>query len=153
MEGGTVRQQGAPREVYEQPVDEFVAGFLGSPAMTFLRGEVRGGRFRAAGGELPAEGVAGGAAVLGVRPEDWRSGGSGQSGDIPFELEVRLVEDLGSDRFAFGRIGDAEAIVRLPEDGASPSAGERVAIAPDPRRLHWFIDGRRVGATLTRPSE
>ena len=80
MKGGLIQQLGAPQDIYKRPVNRFVAGFIGSPGMNFLEGEVRmqGGapRFVAEGIDIPlanykfdAAGAKAGAAVLGIRPE------------------------------------------------------------------------------------
>ena len=51
MNGGNVEQIGAPLELYDRPNNLFVAGFIGSPAMNFLKGKIEGGSFRAEGGD------------------------------------------------------------------------------------------------------
>src|SRR4029077_331654 len=57
MNGGNVEQIGEPLELYDRPVNLFVAGFIGSPAMNFLKGKVSGGAFQAEGGDaLPLPG-------------------------------------------------------------------------------------------------
>ncbi|MEE3101313.1 MAG: ABC transporter ATP-binding protein, partial [Pseudomonadota bacterium] len=89
MEGGRIRQQGAPMELYERPADLFVAGFLGAPAMNLVPGVVEPGPggplFRAAGLAVPAPaGAPEGPATLGLRPEALAPGAPG-----PGEIGVR----------------------------------------------------------------
>jgi multiple sugar transport system ATP-binding protein len=82
MNKGTVRQLGKPQEVYDEPADTFVAGFLGSPPMNFVqRGDVR----------------------VGFRPEHLLPKGSAPAdGRIPLTFHVDRVENLGSDRLLYG---------------------------------------------------
>ena len=71
MDHGVLQQIGTPREVYDRPANLFVAGFMGSPPMNFVRGRIESGRFEGHGVSLPLDGgAAGGDAVLGFRPED-----------------------------------------------------------------------------------
>src|SRR5579871_2546924 len=96
MNSGNVEQIGAPLDLYDRPDNVFVAGFIGSPAMNFLRGSVEGGSFRAEGGEaLPLPGARNGSegrpAVYGVRPEHFQLSPSG----LP--AVVHVVEPTGSE--------------------------------------------------------
>ena len=72
MDGGLVQQAAPPLELYRQPANRFVAGFIGSPSMNFVRGILNGGRFSFEGREVSLNGDAhgSGAAILGIRPED-----------------------------------------------------------------------------------
>ncbi len=72
MNGGVLQQLGTPREVYDHPANLFVAGFMGSPPMNFVQGEISGGRFQARDVDLPLSGGAPdlGRVTLGFRPED-----------------------------------------------------------------------------------
>ena len=71
MDGGAIQQIGTPDEIYANPVNTFVAGFIGSPPMNLIAGHISGGRFTAPGiavDDLPVHGAR--EVVLGVRPED-----------------------------------------------------------------------------------
>ncbi len=71
MAEGVVQQLAAPKDIYNDPANLFVAGFIGSPSMNFMRGELKDGTFE--GANVRVEGVGGGThgtAILGVRPED-----------------------------------------------------------------------------------
>ncbi len=73
MNAGIVQQIDSPREIYENPANLFVAGFMGSPAMNFIEGDVEDGRFVCAHGKVATDGIAPRAGVtLGFRPEDAR---------------------------------------------------------------------------------
>src|SRR5882672_459607 len=81
---GRIEQIGRPIELYQRPVNRFVAGFIGSPKMNFLDGDVAA-RF--------------GAATIGIRPEDLRIAGDGGLGDYDWRGSVAHVEHLGADSF------------------------------------------------------
>ncbi len=109
MRAGVLQQVGTPAELYEEPVNLFVAGFIGSPAMNFMPAEVGGGKVKLPIGETDApEGVGGGRegeVVAGLRPESFED--ASMVGDlrdergVVFEAEIDLVESLGSDLYAY----------------------------------------------------
>ncbi len=71
MNEGVLQQLGTPRNIYNEPANLFVAGFIGSPGMNLLPGELQNGRFEGPGVRVPGVGnTARGSVVLGVRPED-----------------------------------------------------------------------------------
>jgi ABC-type sugar transport system ATPase subunit len=145
LRDGRVHQIGSPREIYERPVDPFVAGFIGSPPMNFIEGKVRvkerERQLEWSGLPLAAPGfVPEGPAVLGIRAEDLLPG----SGRL--SLRVRLVEDLGGDRFVYGDAGGVEIVFRAPSEGPIPAAEETVHLDVRPGREHWFVNDRRVDA-------
>jgi multiple sugar transport system ATP-binding protein len=95
MRSGRIQQIGAPAEVYAQPANMFVAGFLGSPSMNFIEGRLAGPSFQAGALSLPLPAAPGGErpAVLGIRPEHMTL--------VPpqtamLQAEVTLVEPMGS---------------------------------------------------------
>jgi multiple sugar transport system ATP-binding protein len=90
MNKGVVQQIAAPQDLYRSPANTFVAGFIGSPAMNFLRGRVDGGGLRIGNQTLPVPGAGNGDVVVGVRPEDFvTANGDG------FEARIAFVENLG----------------------------------------------------------
>jgi multiple sugar transport system ATP-binding protein len=99
MERGVVRQVGTPQEVYDDPADTFVAGFLGSPPMNLVDGREE---------------------IVGFRPENLlpKTIFRNQEGLIPLRFHVTRVENLGADRLIYGTLGDpftdAKAIANLP---------------------------------------
>jgi ABC-type sugar transport system ATPase subunit len=149
LRDGRVHQVGSPRQIYERPTDPFVAGFIGSPPMNFIEGTVRAGpdgrRFLWGGHEISAPiPLAEGPTLLGVRPEDLVAGAG------PLAVRVRVVEDLGGDRFVYGEISGVEGVYRLAPGGEAPAAGEEVPLAIRPGGEHWFVDGRRLDVTEGR---
>ena len=109
MRAGALQQVGTPAELYEQPVNLFVAGFIGSPAMNFMPAEVSGGKVKLPIGEADVpEGVGSGRdgkAVAGLRPESFEDaemvGEVRDERGVVFEAEIDLVESLGSDLYAY----------------------------------------------------
>jgi len=146
MNSGIADQIGTPLEVYERPATEFVAGFIGSPAMNILTVAVSDGAAILPGnGRLPLPGLPrAGEFRLGLRPEDLRITEAAE-GAIPVEL--RSVERLGADAFGYGLIEgtDVPMTVRLPGNSAA-KRGDRLAVLPEDGRLHLFSTetGKRV---------
>src|SRR3954469_10534608 len=113
MRAGVLQQVDTPKVLYENPVNLFVAGFIGSPAMNFFPATVEGGRVRFALGEFELAHRAGGASgqvILGARPEHFEDASlvGGKPGFL-FEADVTLIESLGSDLFAHIAYGGEEA--------------------------------------------
>lgn len=93
MRDGVICQQGKPVEVYEHPVDTFVASFVGSPRMNLIKGVIERGVFTFAGGlRVPVESSHLGESTLGVRPEDVTLSVGGDEG---FVGVVEIIELLG----------------------------------------------------------
>ena len=146
MNGGNVEQIGAPLELYDNPANLFVAGFIGSPAMNFLQGHVAGGAFRSAEGtSLPlpdTRGVSDGAPIVyGIRPEHFQLAGDGGAGHGERDRADR-VGDPGDGTFR-----------RRPDHRGLPGAGvrrpgETIRITADPAMVHLFDakTGHRMGA-------
>ncbi|HEU4735451.1 MAG TPA: sn-glycerol-3-phosphate ABC transporter ATP-binding protein UgpC, partial [Solirubrobacterales bacterium] len=109
MRAGVLQQVGTPAELYEEPVNLFVAGFIGSPAMNFMPAEVGGGKVKLPLGEadLPVGVGSGrdGKVVAGLRPESFEDaemvGDLRDERGVVFEAEIDLVESLGSDLYAY----------------------------------------------------
>ena len=147
MAEGRIQQLGVPQEVYDHPANLFVAGFIGSPPMNLLDAAVQAGTVTAAGVRIARPGAADGAAVLGVRPEALFPAGA----DDPrpaIEIEVGLVEPLGSEVMVHGSLPGAETAAvptegegvitaRLPA-GAHPVTGGRLRLCFDPDAAHVF---------------
>jgi multiple sugar transport system ATP-binding protein len=133
MHDGIVEQIGAPLELYDNPANIFVAGFIGSPSMNFLKGKVAGGAFVADGGyTLPLPKIAtavrdGQAVTLGLRPEHIRLDANGVA------AEVVVVEPTGSETqvaLHIGNSGKPQEIISVFRERLSAKPGEVIAIAP-----------------------
>ena len=149
LKDGLLMQVGKPRELYDRPVNVFVAGFIGSPAMNlFTLPVVEGGvRFGDDVHPVPREvlGQASDSSVtLGVRPEDLEVSAHG----LPVEVDV--VEELGADAYVYGRTraGDGEHLITARVDGRTPPAkGEVLHVTPRRGHVHLFDlgSGARLG--------
>jgi multiple sugar transport system ATP-binding protein len=149
MNAGEVEQEGAPLDLYDRPANRFVAGFLGSPAMCFIRGRVeREGEavsvVTEGGVRLPAapSKVAEGTIVyLGIRPEDFRLSDDGLG--IPFRVDV--IEPTGAETHLYGTIDGAEARCVF-RDRIEVAPGEVLKLHVDPADTHLFDreTGRRL---------
>jgi len=136
MRAGVLQQVGTPADLYDNPKNLFVAGFIGSPAMNFMPAEITSGKLVLPIGEVDAGELAGGRGdgkvVAGLRPENFEDvavvGDLRQERGLVFEAEVDLVESLGSDLFAYFHV-ESEGIQsdqladlvedRLDETGAA----------------------------------
>ena len=144
MNGGRVEQTGSPLELYDHPANQFVAGFIGSPAMNFLPGTVEAGGFRADGGSLwplPAGMSAGRPAVYGVRPEHLQLANG--HGGVP--LLVQVMEPTGSETQVHGRLGEM-SIMGAFRERMTVRPGEPINVTADPALVHLF--DRETGARL-----
>jgi multiple sugar transport system ATP-binding protein len=134
MRAGILQQVDSPRELYNNPRNIFVAGFIGSPAMNFFTATVEGGKVRLPFGEvdLPQGVQAGGEVIAGIRPEDFED--ASLTGDLPghlvFEAPIELVESMGSEIYAYfpveAPVAQSQELAELAADsgmGDVPSAG------------------------------
>ena len=136
MNKGVAEQIATPLEVYQRPATEFVAGFIGSPAMNILTVQSDGQRVRLPGGHDLALALPQGALRLGLRPEDLTLDPVPGQG-IPVEL--RSVERLGADAFCYGHIAGTDVAMTLRLPGTTQATrGDVVTVAPDPAHLHLF---------------
>jgi multiple sugar transport system ATP-binding protein len=147
MRDGRVEQIGQPLDLYDHPANVFVAGFIGSPAMNFIKGRIdtKDGRqvFTSdAGSTLPVDGVKaqnGQPVIYGIRPEHIDIG----PGGLPARISV--LEPTGSETQIFAKMGEdtIDAIVR---DRISARPGDELTFRIDPRRVHIF--DRQTSARL-----
>jgi len=147
MHDGRVEQIGAPLELYDRPRNLFVAGFIGSPAMNFLKGVVRAnGALEFAGRgdvRLPLavapSGAEGRPAVYGVRPEHFAVADDG------IEVVVQVVEPTGSELQVVARLG-GEDIIAVFRERHQFKPGDRIRLKPDPQLVHLFDEttGNRI---------
>jgi multiple sugar transport system ATP-binding protein len=137
MKDGRVQQVGTPLELYDSPANLFVAGFLGSPAMNFIRGQVTDGTAEVPGWRLPTPRVPAGDVVLGVRPQDLslvRRNGH-DSAAMPGKVEVR--ELMGSEAYLHLATPAGPLVLRADAHQAARE-GENVSIFVDAAKLHVF---------------
>lgn len=147
LRDGLLQQFAPPRQLYRNPNNVFVAGFIGSPAMNLFTLPIVDSTVSLGDWpiKLPRK-VASTAreVVIGVRPEHFELGGLG------VEMEVDVVEELGADAYLYGRITGSGKVIDAPivarVDGTNPpQKGSRVRLHPEPGHLHFFgVDGHRI---------
>jgi multiple sugar transport system ATP-binding protein len=143
MHDGIVEQMGAPLELYDRPDNLFVAGFIGSPAMNFIKGRIEGEGFVDGGITLPLRSApaaaSGRPAIYGVRPEHF------QLADDGVPVQVAVVEPTGSETLVMVRAGSQDMICVF-RDRILPNPGETIRIKPNPNLVHLFDEqtGRRL---------
>ncbi|QKJ93751.1 ABC transporter ATP-binding protein [Agrobacterium pusense] len=146
MQGGIIQQIAAPDELFNNPANLFVAGFIGSPGMNFLNAELRDGALTVFGQKvnLPAASARQGSVIVGLRPEHLVLG----DGPVTFSVRPTLVESLGSEKYVYfdaegARVADGEEgrskglIARVSHSG-NLRADEALQLGFDPAQLYLF---------------
>lgn len=148
MDKGEIQQAAAPGELYENPVNKFVAGFIGSPAMNFIPAwvERKEGRIclefhqnrlfanRVWANRLVEGGYVGKRIYLGIRPEDFHETGPLEEKVL---LDVELKEALGAEVFLHGQINREEVCIRFKPD-VKVNPGDRIPVYVDMNRIKLF---------------
>ena len=148
LRSGRVEQVGAPLDLYDDPVNQFVAGFIGSPRMNFLKAEALGdGRLR-----LPGQGgatvtlgrglAAGQPVTVGIRPEHFVPAGQG---DCDLALSIDVAEHLGATSYLYSGTKAGEPVVVQSGAGRGAKPGDRVTVGIPAARAYLFdADGARL---------
>ena len=151
LAGGLLQQCDTPRQLYDNPVNQFVAGFIGSPAINLQTVPLTEGGVRLAGTVIPLPTAVRTAAsqaglrelVLGIRPEHLHlADGTGE-----LTGEVVLVEDLGSDALLHVRLtGQTDQVVARTEGRKPPAPGQEVTFRVQPDDVFAFhpVTGARL---------
>ncbi|MCE7030545.1 sn-glycerol-3-phosphate ABC transporter ATP-binding protein UgpC [Jiella sp. CBK1P-4] len=143
MRDGRVEQIGAPLDLYDNPQNVFVAGFIGSPSMNFVKGRIDGAngtrQFVSEGGlvlPLPAQAsvAVGQEVIYGIRPEHISIGEGGVA------MDVVVIEPTGSETQVFARSG-TDLIDAVVKDRIAARPGEKIGFHIDLSRVHLF-DGK-----------
>jgi len=136
LKDGVLQQVAPPRDIYENPANLYVAGFIGSPTMNFIPITIHNTTAKASGFEIElprAPGVETG--VLGIRPEALSE--HQYEGRVGLDLRVEVVEVLGADQYLYGKVG-ADTITARVDPKLKVDPGDRVRLGVDMRRLHVF---------------
>jgi multiple sugar transport system ATP-binding protein len=149
MRAGILQQVASPRELYDQPRNLFVAGFIGSPAMNFFSGQIESDAVNTPMGSIPLNdelrrrlhqhGSGARAVIVGVRPEDFedaRLAPANHPEGVEFEAPIELVESMGSEIYAYfsfqGGEVSSDELAELARDSGiaeTPSGGTGRAVA------------------------
>ncbi len=143
MKGGNIMQLGSPDEIYNRPRNLYVADFIGSPSMNFLEGHLQGGTFKVDDMAMPMTGydfitqTTDRPATIGIRPEHVITGELVANAPLQYQVNVDLVEPMGSDTLVYAKLG--QHIFRIRMDGqARVRSGDTLPIGIDPARASLF---------------
>ncbi len=153
LRGGLVEQVGSPLNLYDDPANLFVAGFIGSPKMNFFKGVVSAVNNGTVSVELPDLGGAsvetrlqatdiavGTAVTVGVRPEHFEDTGS-----AALNLTIDMLEHLGGETFAYARHGSGDLVIIETKHGRDLKTGDTIQAKFDPARALLFdVGGKRI---------
>ena len=169
MRDGHIQQIDAPLHLYNHPVNKFVAGFIGSPAMNFIQGDLlreEGAHFRAGGNafSIPLDDThiatladyRATEVVLGIRPEDLYVAGSPFAPEpvAVIDLTLEVLEPVGNEIFVYTRTGEHVMVARvLPQP--LPEPGQAIRLAMDLTKLHFFdvATGTTIGMAHSASKE
>jgi multiple sugar transport system ATP-binding protein len=151
LKDGLLQQVDTPRNLYDNPANAFVAGFIGSPAMNLLTAPVVGGKAKLGNLEIAVSASAGSSVTVGIRPEGFSPASSG------FDVVVEVVEELGSDAFVYGKPADSSVkFANVTDEGAQvivrwdpknpPRPGQTVTVSANQSSVHLFnaTSGERI---------
>jgi len=149
MKDGLIQQVGDPLELYDQPANKFVAGFIGSPAMNFATVTMvdGNGRITAKNAGLEIEvpgphadrlrGHVGRQLTMGIRPENLHVAGTADPEGLTFNSKVEVVEKLGSEILLDVRVGN-DTMVAAVDPTVRAKVQDSLRLAINPERLHFF---------------
>ncbi len=133
MHEGKIQQVGAPKEMYERPMNVFVAGFLGSPPISFYEGRIADGRFEGSsisfelsGSMHQANQVSGRNVIIGIRPENFQP-----DYDLKVEGEIVSVEPAGRETVFTVKLKDGQTLRSIQKGSPKAHSGDVV---------HWGIE-------------
>ena len=151
LKDGLLQQVDTPRNLYDNPANAFVAGFIGSPAMNLLIAPVSGSKAKLGGLDVDVPASAGSSVIVGIRPEGFTPSSKG------FDVQVEVVEELGADAFVYGKpVDSAVKFANASDEGAQvivrwdpknpPKSGQTVTVSAKADAIHLFnvADGKRL---------
>lgn len=147
MKDGYIQQVGAPKDIYDEPENIFVGGFIGSPAMNFLNGTLKDGNFYL--GEFPVRVPEGKLKllgdynnkelILGIRPEDIHDEPVflDASENSKFEATIDVAELMGAESYLYSKVSDQDFIARV-DSRTDVQSGNKLELAFDMNKCHFF---------------
>ena len=156
MKDGLIQQLGRPDEVYDYPINVFVAGFLGSPTMNFIRCQldekandsyIKTGDFEIKLTDKQLSKIKKAASskdlIMGIRPEDIRV----ESQGCTIDCDIEVIENMGSSSIIYFRVGGERIVATTERVSTDVSASEGCKIGFNPDKLHVF-DGKTEKAAF-----
>ncbi len=169
MRGGVIQQADSPEELYQRPINLFVAGFIGSPSMNFIPASLEGGALQTPLGEIPltqeqrskldSKGDGKHDVVVGLRPEDFEDaslvGSDKSEHGSTLTVDVDVMESLGSDKFIYfnleGGRADAKELEEIAKDTGADMGENQVTArldaasgAREGQKLEIWFDARKA---------
>jgi multiple sugar transport system ATP-binding protein len=150
MKEGIIQQTDAPLKLYNEPANLFVAGFLGSPGMNIVRGNLSRSAekvfFKESGGgiewefpgNLATELPEGGEILIGIRPEDFRPAADEAPGANRFPALVDLVETTGAETNLYLHTGAHNLVCRIQSPPGDRAASQCILFEIDLKKVHFF---------------
>jgi multiple sugar transport system ATP-binding protein len=148
MKDGVIQQVDSPINLYDRPVNKFVGGFIGSPAMNFMVGHVDGGHLKSENFDIvptdelaqKLQGHTGQKVYVGIRPENFGLKGytSIEEKDNVVRARVEVVEPLGAETHIIASVGDDQNVVARVDPHAPVKAGDQIELLVDTNFLHAF---------------
>ncbi|MEJ9230550.1 sn-glycerol-3-phosphate ABC transporter ATP-binding protein UgpC [Peribacillus butanolivorans] len=152
MKDGIIQQVGAPKDVYEKPVNVFVGGFIGSPAMNFFTGTLKEGFIKIGEQTLEVpelkmntlrdQGYIGKEIILGIRPEDFHNEGAyiKESPNTTFTAQVDVAELMGAEIMLYSTFAGQDFVARIDAKNII-QAGDNIELALNMNKAHFFDKG------------
>ncbi|MFC0523470.1 ABC transporter ATP-binding protein [Pontibacillus salicampi] len=149
MKDGIIQQVGRPKEVYDEPENVFVGGFIGSPAMNFLYGKLTEGYFEMENTKLKVpegkmklmreQGYVGKEIILGVRPEDIHDEPVfiESTPDTQLQAKIDVAELMGSETYLYTSVSGQEFVARV-DSRTDIDGGQTIDLALDLNKAHFF---------------
>jgi multiple sugar transport system ATP-binding protein len=148
MKDGLIQQVDSPINLYDKPVNKFVGGFIGSPAMNFMIGHVDNGHLKSENFDIvptdelaqKLQGHTGQKVYVGIRPENFGLKGytSIVEKDNVVRARVEVVEPLGAETHIIASVGDDQNVVARVDPHAPVKAGDQIELLVDTDFLHAF---------------
>jgi sn-glycerol 3-phosphate transport system ATP-binding protein len=143
LKDGVLQQVDTPRALYDNPVNTFVATFIGAPAMNLIEATVADGVAKQPDLSIPVPRAVVERVLIGIRPESWDVMPAGTPGGVT--VVVELVEELGFESFVYatpvaqeGWSSRAQRIVFRTDRRTAVSVGESLSIVPHPHEVRFF---------------
>ena len=147
MKDGVIQQVGAPKEVYDNPENVFVGGFIGSPAMNSINGTLEDKGLKVGNTTLAVpedkmkllreNGYVGKSIILGIRPEDIQNNTSANEGGATITAQVDVSELTGAELMIYTSIEGQNFVARLDSD-TDIHSGDKIELAFNMNKVHFF---------------
>ena len=147
MRDGFIQQVGSPKEVYDMPVNVFVGGFIGSPAMNFFNGRIKENEVILGDKKLTVtesklkmlheQGYNNQDIILGIRPEHFAKQPSGNKDEVKIDIQVDVAELLGAEINVYSQINGENFVARIDAQ-TNIAAQQVISLYVDMNKVHFF---------------